>query len=187
MKLNAKVVKAVKGNKAVKTAKTVKVIKATVSTAIALLTGKRGITSRLVETHKAGESLKVRALQNNLGLSLKGAPLASVEKGILKGKRDALLPLGGYVNGKMSGARVEFVTPAQFAARSKPCIVHWSADDNGIQGRYIGNPNQKGMVAVSVQYGKTAYYWQMEQDSNANNKHERGSVQPIKGQKLVAC
>lgn len=198
MKINQKTKNAVKAKKASATSKVVKAVKAVKAkvvatvlksfTAVALMQGVRGHAARLVRIDNMSDKTQnITALQNNLGLPLKDAHTAKIDNGILKGERAARIELGGYVNGKSNGTKVELLTPAQFESRSGKCIVHWNKDDNGIHGRYIGNPNVKGMVAVSVQYGKMTYYWQMEQDSNANNKHERGSIKPLKtGGKLLA-
>lgn len=206
MKINKKSLKAIRANvKLSKAQKTVKAGKKNTKrqtkavdhgkvkareVVVALLSGARGFAARQVErlTYSDG-AVTIRALQNNLGLALKdGAPAEVVgDKLTAKAPRDARVQLGGYVNGRNTGARVEFLTQAQFDARSKPAIVHWSADDNGVHGRYVGNPSQKGMCAVAVKYGNQNYVWHMEQDSNANNKHERGAIKPVKtGQVLVA-
>jgi hypothetical protein len=178
--------KQVKQNGAVKNAKTQKAVKAQIAQSVAIIIGARGLAARLVETHKTADGLKIRALQNNIGLPLKAGQFADVKDGTVTGKRPALIELGCYANGKTSGAKIVTMTQAQFLAKAHPCIVHWKADDNGIHGHYIGNPNVKGMVAVAVAYSGKLFFWQMEMDSNANNKHERGTVKSIKPEgKLV--
>ena len=156
---------------------------------IALLSGARGFCARTVEVVTAKDGTRaLRAVQNNLGLPERESLFAPLSKDSVitsEANRMARVQLGGYVNGRNTGAKVELMSPAQFATRSKPCLVHWNVDDKGIPGRYIGDPSVKGMVAVSVQYGSQTYFWQMEQDSNANNKHERGCIKPIGKTPLV--
>ena len=203
MKINQKTIKAIRANKpaivatpkakkqssAKTTAKAAKVTGRSIL--VALLSGARGFAARLVErlTYSDG-SVAIRAIHNNSGLTEKESTLAPIVGGKLTSKADrkARVQLGGYVNGRNTGAKVELITQAEFAKRSKPCIIHWNVDDAGVHGRYIGNPAEAGMCAVSCKFGSMEYFWQMEQDSNSNNKHERGELQPVKkGETLKAC
>ena len=147
--------------------------------AVAILTGARGILAREVvtATDKKTGRVFVKAVKNELGLSLKEASVGEIIKGELTGDKVARVQLGGYVNGRNTGAKVSLTNLAAFVAKSRKCVVHWNIDDNGIAGHYIGNPNQKGMCAVYVPEHK--FVWQMEMDSNANNRHERGKLLPV--------
>ena len=157
-------------------------------TMVAFLTGARGCCARSVEVVSDTDFSYIRATQNNLGLSIPGGGLwAKVDNKafIVTGNRTSLTELGCYVNGKRTGAKCNLVTDKEFCAKAHKALIHWKADDAGIAGLYIGKPAEKGMSAVRVQYGKTVFYWQMETDSNPNNKHERGSIEPLaKGQVL---
>ena len=182
--------KAVKAVSSAKKAKKAKKQAATVKAselALILLSGARGYTSRNVRkiTMSDGE-VRLYALQNNMGMANKSENYGIDNNGLLTGKRDGLIELGGYVNGKTSGASVRYLTAKQFNSIARPCIVKWNQDDNGIAGRYIGNPAEKGMSAVVVSYKGGDFHWQMETDANANNKHERGDLLPsVKGGKLL--
>ncbi len=148
--------------------------------AVALLSGTRGFAARLVETGKLGNVTVIRALQRNDGLSLKDGVWCPIEAGILTGIRQGRIELGGYVNGKSTGAKVELLSENQFTSKAKVGLVKWNskADAKPIAGMYLGNMQQKGMLAVRTvfQKGHAPFFWQVEQDSNANNKHERGKV-----------
>lgn len=160
----------------------------------ALIVGNRGAVLRAIARYKGSDGLTyIRATQDNRGLALptssKYASLCQVSPdGVIKGIREALIGLGCYVNGRVSGAKVaKYLTLAQWVKLSAPCNVHWNADSTSIPGRYVGNPHEKGTCAVSVQYGKTTFAWQMELDSNSNNKHERGRLEATKpGAKLAS-
>lgn len=183
--------KQVKQNGAVKvTAKTAKQVKAQIAQCVAVVMGvgdkARGLAARLVQTTKTADGLKIRALQNNIGLPLKDGHDADLKDGIMTGKREAMVEMGAYVSGHSRKAKVVLLSQEQFLKIAHPCIVHWKADDNGIQGHYIGNPNVKGMVAVAVAYSGKLFFWQMEMDSNPNNKHERGTIKPIKADGKLA-
>ena len=158
--------------------------------AIALLSGKRGHCARSVEqvTLKGGQTA-IRALHDNSMLSCKESVFCPIEDGLITASSPKIgrIQLGAYVNGKNTGAKVEIVSQAEFEKRSLPCNVHWKAtDDKPIVGRYIGNPNVKGMVAIGVKYAGGYYFWQMEQDSNVNNRHERGIVTALKKGETLA-
>lgn len=176
-----------------KSAKKAQPVKATVKaalkvlktyTTLLLLSGIRGYAVRKVEVRVIEDQPKqVRALQDGKGNALGNAEYAEIDKtGHLTGKRAALVPLGGYVNGKMRGAKVEELTEAQFHSRSHRAKVKWNADKEAITGRYIGNPTMQGMVAVEA----AGHFWQLELDANVNNKHERGDLLPIGSEKLTA-
>lgn len=193
MKLNKNVAAAIKSkNKpTAKGAKTPQVketlaniiAKARISQAVMVLTGVRGKNVRLVEVHETKDGRQfVKALQSNTGLLLKEGHFAEVVKGVLEGKRDALIELGGYVNGKLKGAKAELLTKGEWHSRSVPALVKWAADKDPVHGRYVGDPAQRGLVAVEA----GGHYWQIEQDANSHNKHERGEVLPLKKEKLVA-
>jgi hypothetical protein len=155
-----------------------KTVKALAGIMVALLSGKRGHAARLVHTatDKNG-AITITAAQDNKGPTLKAGTPCIIEKdGTLTGPKQGRVELGAYVNGSLKGAKVRLMTPAQFAAESKPGTVKWNADKDGVPGRFIGDIAKKGMVAVSVTLGTGTYYWQMESDSNSNNKHERGLV-----------
>ena len=150
------------------------------SEAIAVLTGQRGVLARQVQTATDTKTGKVyvKAVKNELGLFLGGkAIVCTIENGILCGDKIGLIQLGGYVNGKRTGAKISLTTLANFIAKSKPAIIHWNIDDNGVKGHYLGNPAQKGICAVYVPELK--YAWHMETDANSNNKHERGKILPL--------
>lgn len=171
-----------------------KALKPILSTVIMVVSGIRGLAARLGQLATTGkgkdQTVKFRALQDNKGLALKDGQWVSIIGGKLSGKkeRQGQLECGGYVNGRLTGADARFFTPAQFRAIAKPCLIHWQADKDPVSGFYIGDPNVKGMCAVFVPAWN--YYWQVELDSNANNKHERAKLAPVKkGGKLVkvAC
>jgi hypothetical protein len=165
-----------------------KAVKPVISQAIALLSGERGLCARLVQVVTTPDSVHITALQDNKGLRFANGVACEIKGGKLVGEKEGRIALGGYVNGRNTGAKVELLTPAEFAKRAKPALVHWSADDNGAHGVYIGNPNVKGMCAVMVPYKGGPYYWQMELDSNPGNKHERGNLEPLtKNGKLTVC
>ena len=147
--------------------------------AIALLTGKRsagnGGAARLVQTGKQGELTVIRATQRNDGLSLTDAVWCPVIGGFLSGTRQAQLELGGYVNnGKYGGkgVKVQLMTTAQFRAASRPAKIKWNIDKQAVIGRAIGDASQTGLLAVET----NGFYWQIEQDANPANAHERGTV-----------
>jgi hypothetical protein len=138
--------------------------------AIALVSGARGMVARavLTATDKSGK-VWLKATQNEIGLPLKDAC----------GDRVGRVQMGGYANGRNIGAKVTITNLATFIKKSAPCNVCWSADDNrATVGRYIGKVSEKGIIATLVYFGKVAFPWQCEQDSNANNRHERGRIQP---------
>ncbi len=153
-------------------------------TLYALLHGARGFALRLVKASKQGDILTLIPLQNNKGLTaVKPEPCYVDSKGIVTGSKTAKCQLGTYVNGKSSGATCQLLTKAQFIARSKAALVLWNIDGKPAPCRYIGNPAEKGMSAVLTANG---YAWQIEQDSNSHNKHERGKLLPLtKSGKLV--
>jgi len=201
MKLNKKVAAAIntkktaKQAKAVKSAKAVKpaaepqaalaaqMAKARVHQALLLLTGVRGKNVRLVEVHETKDGkVFLKAMQKGDGSVLKDAHFAELAKGIVVGKRDALIELGAYVNGKLTNCAGELLSKTEWHARSKPANVRWNADKDPIHGRYVGDPAVRGMLAVEAQ----GLFWQVEADSNSHNKHERGGVLPLKKEKLVA-
>jgi hypothetical protein len=153
---------------------------------VAVLSGERGFAARMVERAVYGTRIFIRALQNNLGLPLKDGLFCEVTDSGLQGERAALVECGGYVNGKTKGAKVRFMSAADFQSKAAKAVIHWNADDNGIHGFYVGNPAQKGMCAVCVNYNGQPFFWQMETDSNSNNKHERGKIEAAKtGGKLI--
>ncbi len=157
--------------------------------AIAILTGERGILARQIETatDKATKRVFVRATKDENGLRLRDASVCEVVNGVLMGDKAGRVQMGGYVNGRNTGAKITLAQLADFVKKSAPCIVHWNADDNGIHGRYVGNPHEKGICAVAVEYGKgNTFVWQMERDANSNNKHERGSLKPLDAKKPLA-
>ena len=153
---------------------------------IAILTGARGIAARQIESaveRKTGRVF-VHAVYDENGLKLGAKAIAcEIVNGILTGDKPGRIQLGGYVNGRNTGAKIIITTLAAFIAKSQPCLVRWSNADDGekIHGRYVGNPAMKGLLAVMVKYGNGfSFVWQVEQDSNANNRHERGEVLPLK-------
>lgn len=158
--------------------------------AVALLSGKRGICARSIEQiiTKGGQTA-IRALHDNAMLTCKESVFCPVENGLITSSSPKIgrIQLGAYVNGKNTGAKVEIVSQAEFEKRSRPCNVHWKAtDDKPVIGRYIGNPQVKGMVAIGVKYAGGLYLWQMEMDANANNRHERGIIAPLKKGDVLA-
>ena len=159
------------------------------SPAIAILTGERGILARnvLTATDKKSGRVFVKATQNETGLSCRDAQAGWIEKGILCGDKVARVQLGGYVNGKNTGAKITLTTLAAFIASAHKCLVHWkNTDDAPVNGYYRGNPAEKGICAVYVPDWK--FVWQMELDSNSHNRHERGYLKPVKqGEILKAC
>ena len=168
--------------KTVKPAVAAKPTKAKVELVIALFFGLRGVNVRLVERHTSAEGVFIRATQDNDGKQIKDGSFAKIEQGFATGKRVALTELGCYVNGKLKGARVEFLTATQFAHRAGKALIKWAGQKDSLPGRYIGNPAKQGMLAVEV----NGHYWQLELDSNKQNKHERGTIEPVtKNGKLV--
>lgn len=150
-----------------------------------LLSGARGYALRYGKATKQGDIISFTPCQNNKGLSLQGAEAVTMgPDSIVKGSKTARLCAGTYVNGKSNGAKGKLLTAKQFNALSKPCLVAWNVDSKPYPARYIGNPAEKGMSAVLA----GPFAWQMEQDSNSHNKHERGRLLPLtKNGKLTAC
>lgn len=167
--------KAAKNGKALKAAaKAVKLAVKSTGFAIALLTGERGILSRKVETGLRGKTFCIRALQDNAGLSIVGE-WAEIHDGKLTAQgasKQARIELGGYVNGRNTGASVETIKESQFTAKAKAGYVRWNADKDAVACQFIGDASKKGIVAVKA----GSMYWQAEQDSNPNNRHERATV-----------
>lgn len=179
VKAHKKVAVKVKTVKAKKAAATV----TKTETAVAILTGARGILFRSAQVQTMSDgTVRLTALQNCLGLANKDASYAVVKDGKLVNgdNRAGLVAMGGYVNGKTTGASVRLVSEKQALALCKDCMVHWDADDNGVRGKYVGNVSEKGICGVVVQYAGKNFFWQMELDSNANNKHERGDLKSVK-------
>jgi hypothetical protein len=176
--------------KAKKTGKAAKAVKGKLTkqyTAVALLSGARGTLARAVRVFEyVTGQVEIIALQNNLGLAEKNPVPCAIIGGKLVGDKLGRVQLGGYVNGRNTGASVKLITEAQFLKASAPCVVHWDKDGVGVHGRYIGQPNEKGICAVACKFGAQWYFWQMEIDSNVNNKHERGDLKPIGNQPLKA-
>ncbi len=160
--------------KAVKTvkAKAAKIVQ--LGKLILVVRGKRGLAARYGIASKQADVITFTPLQRNNGLTEKKAEPCYIDaKGTITGSKTAKCQAGTYANGKSSGAIGELLTVAQFQARSKPCSIKWNIDSKPTHGRYIGNPHEKGMLAVCDSNG---FYWQMEQDSNSHNKHERGHI-----------
>lgn len=185
IKKNAATVKqGAKNAKPAKAAKAVEAVKLT-GTSVAVLRGERGQLCRLVQTGKnsAGQTV-VCAVQDNSGLNIPQAERIQcvIEKGVLTGHRDGLLQLGGYVNRRRSGAKIELLTDKQFTAKARKGTVKWREDDSkAVSCLYMGDHSQKGICAVRVEYKPGhPFYWQIELDSNVNNVHERGSLVPAK-------
>lgn len=141
---------------------------------IALLSGERGLLCRKVETGMRGTTPCIRALQNEKGLALDGE-WAELHDGKLTAQgasRVARVQLGGYVNGRNTGATVKLVKESEFTKQAKTGEVKWHVDNDSTACTYLGDANVKGIVAVKA----GSFYWQAEQDSNSNNKHERATV-----------
>ena len=156
------------------------------SLALAVLSGVRGYAARFVQVYTFGTRVFIRATQNNNGLSLKDGTFCEVtaDKGLV-GDKQGLVELGGYVNGKKSGAKVTLTTADTFAKKSGKCLIKWNSDDSkGTLGNYVGVPSARGMSAVLCKFGNVQYGWQMETDTNSHNKHERGDLVSANGKPL---
>lgn len=168
---------AVKAKPATTPAKTEKPI---LSQALALLSGARGFACRFVDvrTFKTSGKVEVSARQNENGLSIAENDRAwgTVANGILEGEKKARIQLGGYVNGRNTGAKIELLKTEDFAKKAKAGKVKWSNEDKPITCHYIGDVSKKGMLAIVCQFNGKSFAWQCEQDSNSHNAHERGQV-----------
>lgn len=151
---------------------------------IALLSGERGLLCRKVETGMRGTTPCLRALQNEKGLALDGE-WAELHDGKLTAQgtsRVARVQLGGYVNGRNTGATVKLVKESEFNKQAKTGEVKWHVDNDSTACTYLGDASVKGIVAVKA----GSFYWQAEHDSNPNNKHERATV-TVKNAKTKAA
>lgn len=144
--------------------------------AVALITGKRGVLSRLVETGERGSEKFIRATQDNAGLSIVGG-WCLIDGGMITAKteRKTRVELGGYVNGRNTGAKVQLTTQAAYERAAKPFSVKWNVDKEAVKASVIGDTAKRGIVAVLTAYKGKPFFWQCELDSNAHNLHERGT------------
>lgn len=191
MKLKNKSVKAKANAPAPVTAKIAAkgkaVVKAVITQMVLLMWGVRGFNARLVEVHDTGGEIKFRALQDNEGRPLKHSEFAKfgADGLTIEGKRDALVPLGTYVNSKCRNAKGKLYAAKAALAKMSSCRLKYATVDKPVAGFYLGDPAQKGMLAVHDP--NTGHWWQIEQDRNPNNRNERGAVLPVKeGGKLHA-
>jgi hypothetical protein len=129
-------------------------------------------------TVKAGANYTLRALQSNVVGTMRGDAVTVTAGKVASatGERDGRIALGGYVNGRNSGAGVALLTGADIANTFKAGAVKWNVDGKEVTALVRGNVAQKGMVAVVCAYGGKVFAWHCEADSNANNKHERGGA-----------
>lgn len=165
-----------------KAVKASKLIKATSRIMIGIVTGARGTLARRFTVAIQGKTpASVTITQTDCGLAPKDALPCRVTDGKLdpeSGKRLAGVQCGAYVaHGGERGAKanLRLVTGAQYMAEAKPGVAAWAVDKAPFGCLYIGNPDRKEIIAVAHRGG----IWQIEQDSNANNAHERGYVRPL--------
>lgn len=176
--------KTVKSAKVTKSGKTVKASKAIEAKAVA---------RKAVVTKAVSEKLtEIRALHNEAG-KLDGIWCTVSKEGLLAGKAhgEERTQLGAYVGGGRfgsSGVKVELLDAKQASARLKACtfsyrakLAHKDAVKDQI-GLAVGDAAKAECIGIFSLRGtaKSPYAWQVEQDSNDLNKHERGQVEYCK-------
>ena len=186
---NGKTVKAKPTTSAVtKVASAVKsAVKPVLGVMFALLTGKRGYALREVNTRSInGQVVEICAVRSQWGGLLQDQTWCKVENEHLTGHRDALVPVAGYVNGRPTGAKVQFMSAAQFKKMSKPGMRTHVQTGKVIPVRWVGTSAEmamsgklpKSMQATLTEYKSFDHAWQNEGDAPAHAKHELGYITP---------
>ena len=142
-----------------------------------IMSGKRGKVSRLGNEVTVDGITGYQALQDNAGLPIVGG-ICIPENGIITSKTDrkTRIELGGYVNGKNTGAKIEVHSVSAFDKLAKKGFVKWNVDSESVPCQFIGDISKKGCVAVKTSFNGKPFFWQVEIDSNPHNAHERGTA-----------
>jgi hypothetical protein len=185
MKLNTvKASKASKATKAVK-AKAPKAVAQTTRDVIVHLSCDigRGDAFRFAAGTFEGSKLVGLTLKQGQTGACRDAEICKVVDGILSPEtKPAGLQFAKYLadgTERKGKVKVEVLTGAQLVKLATAGVGAYAKFQAPKGGFFIGDHKQKRIYAFATVFNGKPHFWQIEGDSNSNNKHERGYVTPL--------